>query len=139
MKQFVGIGRDVIVVADDQVFIERKHQHDTQADGCGRPPVGRRQKTAVNQNEQAGGDGEIRKNQRAEGNAENFEQQRVEILGQRPARQIMQIPVQHAAFTNPPRQIELQSEVNDRVRPFAPGNRRRDQECHRHHRQSGPL
>ena len=135
----MGIWREVIVVADDLIFVEGEHQHNAQADRRGRPAVGRREKTAINQNQQGGSDGQVRKNQRAERNAENLEQQCVEILGERSARQIMQVPIEHCALVNPPRQIELQTEIDDYVRPFAPGNRCRDHERHCHHRQSGPI
>ena len=138
VKKLVGIGRDVIVVADDGVFVEGEHQHDAQANRGRRPPVGRRQKPAINQNQQRSGDGEICENERAKRNPKDFEQQGVEILGQRPARQIMQVPIQHRAPVNPPGQIELQPEVDEHVRPFAPRDGRQDDERHRHHRQAGP-
>ncbi len=136
VRRLVGIGRNVVVVPDEDDLSKREDGQEDEARCRGANVAGHVTQQAVKHEEEGDKDREVAPHERSKADTEQREPDCVHVRRERPV-EGLDVAVQHVAFRQPPRHIQLATEVDLHVGPGAPTPREHDDA--RHGQGGGPA
>ncbi len=127
----VGIGADVVVVADAQILGEGEDGDEDQAGGGGGEPAGHGREHRVEHRGERRHQQQVEDGERQQTHPPELHHAGVQVRRKR-AVEVGDVAVEHLALGQPPGHVELLAVVHDRVGPLAPAaggeDRRREQD-----------